>query len=97
MLVPDGTGGFLALAWPLLIRIGWDSTVHWVSREGHHHDVALDGQGRIYTLSEKPGVLYHGLYALPIRDHSILMLDLEGAVIREIELSPLFRRSIPPA
>ena len=95
MLVPDGAGGFLALAWPLLIRIGWDSTVQWVSRKGHHHDLALDERGRIYTLSEKPGVLYHGLYTLPIRDHSILVLDLDGAVVREIELSPLFRRGIP--
>ena len=95
MLVPDGKGGFLALVWPALFRIGRDSTVQWVSRRGHHHDLALDGQGRIYTLSEKPGVLYHGLYTLPIQDHSILVLDLDGAVVREIELSPLFRGSIP--
>jgi hypothetical protein len=94
LLVPDGAGGFLALTWPLLIRIDWDSTVQWVSRKGHHHDLAVDEQGLIYTLSQKPGVLYHGLYTLPIQDHSILVLDLDGAVVQEIELSPLFRGNI---
>jgi len=95
MLVPTGEGDFLALAWPILVRIGWNSEVRWISRQGHHHDVALDGQGHIYTLSEKPGFLDRGTLRVPIRDHSVLVLDGRGQVIREIELSPLFESAIP--
>jgi hypothetical protein len=94
LLVPTGEGDFLALAWPILVRIGWDSEVRWISREGHHHDVALDGTGNIYTLSEKPGFLSRGRTRIPIRDHSILILDQTGQAIREIELSPLFGSSV---
>jgi hypothetical protein len=95
LLVPTGDGDFLALAWPLLMRIGWDSEVRWISREGHHHDLALDGAGNIYTLSEKPGFLGRGRTRIPIRDQSILILDETGQAVREIELSPLFGSAIP--
>ena len=95
LLVPTGDGDFLALAWPILVRIGWDSEVRWISREGHHHDVALDGAGNIYTLSEKPGFLSRGGSRIPIRDHSILLLDEMGKAVREIELSSLFASAIP--
>jgi hypothetical protein len=93
-LVPTGDGDFLALTWPLLMRIGWDSEVRWISRAGHHHDVDLDGEGKIYTLSEKPGLLARGSSPLPIRDHSVLILDGNGRAIREIELSPLFSNDV---
>jgi hypothetical protein len=95
LLVPTGDGDFLALSWPILVRIGWDSEVRWISREGHHHDVALDGTGKIYTLSEKPGFLPQGPARIPIRDHSVLILDENGRRVREIELSPLFDGDIP--
>ena len=94
-LVPTGDGDFLALAGPLLMRIGWNSEVRWISREGHHHDVALDGTGKIFTLSEKRGLLPRGSSPIPIRDHSILILDENGRAIREIELSPLFGGDVP--
>ena len=55
-LVLTGDGDFLALAAPLLMRIGWNSEVRWISREGHHYDVTLDGTGKIFTLSEKRGL-----------------------------------------
>jgi len=95
LLVPTGEGDFLALAWPILVRIGWDSEVRWISREGHHHDVSLDSAGYIYTLSEKPGFLSRGGERIPIRDHSILILDGTGQPVREIELSPLFGPTVP--
>jgi hypothetical protein len=95
LLEPTGEGDFLAVAWPILVRIGWDSGVRWISREGHHHDVSVDSAGRIYTLSEKPGFLSRGRERIPIRDHSILILDGTGRVVREIELSPLFGRAVP--
>jgi hypothetical protein len=94
LLVPTGDGDFLALAEPILVRIGWDSEVRWISRERHHHHVDLDGAGHIYTLSEKPGVLLHGGERIPIRDHSILILDEGGQALREIELSPLFGNAV---
>lgn len=90
LLVPTGDGDYLALASPLLMRIGWNSEVRWISRRGHHHDIGLDDEGNIYTLSEKPGLLRRGGAPIPIRDHSILILDEHGNVVREIELSPLF-------
>jgi hypothetical protein len=89
LLVPTGEGDFLALSQPLLVRIGWDSEVRWVSRRAHHHDVALDGMGRIYTLTEKPGFLSDRRGQIPIRDHAILVLDADGKAVREIEISPL--------
>jgi hypothetical protein len=95
LLMPTGDGDFLALAWPILVRIGWDSEVRWISREGHHHDVALDRAGNIYTLSEKPGFLSRRGGRVPIRDHSILILDGKGRAVREIPLSPLFGAAVP--
>jgi hypothetical protein len=95
MIVPTGHGDFLALAWPILVRIGWDSQVRWISRKGHHHDLDLDGTGHIYTLSEKPGSLHRGRDPVPIRDQSILVLDEAGRAVREIELSPLFGDDVP--
>ena len=95
LLMPTGDGDFLVLVSPILVRIGWDSQVRWISREGHHHDLAVDGTGRIYTLAERPGLLQRSDDQIPIRDHSILILDGDGEVVREIELSPLFGPGIP--
>jgi hypothetical protein len=95
MLVPTGEGDFLALASPILARIGWDSEVRWIRRDGHHHDVALDAAGNIYTLSEKSGFLSRAGARIPIRAHSVLILDGRGQVVREIALTPLFASDIP--
>jgi hypothetical protein len=95
LLEPYADGSFLALTWPNLAKIDWDSKVAWVSREGHHHDVAVGADGDIYTLSERPRVLRSGAVELPIRDHAVVVLDASGRVRREVGLSRFFRGRIP--
>jgi hypothetical protein len=95
LLEPYGDDSFLALSWPNLAKVDWDSNVAWISRKGYHHDVAVGADGSIFALSERPGVVRVGTVELPIRDHAILVLDANGRVRREVELSRLFDDRIP--
>jgi len=95
LLEPYDGASFLALNAPHLARLDWRSTPLWVSDGGHHHDVAVGGDGRIYTLSERPTHVDHEGRLLSVQDHSISVLGAGGQLERAIPLLPLFRDRIP--
>lgn len=94
MLEPDGNGSFVALANPRIMRIGWDSEVEWTSERGHHHDFAISDNGEVHSFSERPGTIVRRGHSLAILDHVISVLGRDGALLREVPLTPLFEKSI---
>lgn len=90
LLEPYDGASFLALNAPRLSRLDWNSSRLWTSADGHHHDVAVGAEGRIYTLSERQGWLSHESRRLPVQDHAVSVLSPRGQVERTIPLLPLF-------
>lgn len=96
MLEPYGGRQFLALAWPTLTLLDFDSRVVWRSVEGQHHDVAVDAQGAIWTLLQHDGDLRARGHVLPIVDHTLARLDATGTVVWTLPLSELFADAVRP-
>ncbi len=95
MLEPYGERSFLALAWPTLSLLDWDSRVAWTSREGQHHDVAVDRDGRIWTLLQLEATVQARGRTLPIGGHDLVRLGSDGEVEWRLSLSELFADAVP--
>ena len=95
LLEPYDAASFLGLNAPRLTRLDWNSSRLWVSSDGHHHDVAVDAEGRVYTLSALRSWLAHDSRRLPVQDHTVTVLNRDGRVERTIPLLPLFADRIP--
>lgn len=95
MLEPYGERSFLALTQPRLRLLDFDSRVVWTSEEGPHHDVAVDAEGRIWTLLQLDGLLREKGHALPIVDHALARLGPGGQLEWQLRLSELFGHAVP--
>jgi hypothetical protein len=95
MLEPYGERSFLALAWPTLSLLDWDSRVVWTSREGQHHDVAVDAMDRIWTLLQHETTLRERGHTLPVVGHDLARFDPAGRLEWRLSLSELFAHAVP--
>jgi hypothetical protein len=94
MLEPYGERRFLALAWPTLSLLEFDSRVVWTSTEGQNHDFSVDAEGRIWSLLQQEAVLHERGYTLPIVDHFLARLGPAGEVAWRLPLSELFASAV---
>jgi Arylsulfotransferase (ASST) len=95
MVEPYGERSFLALAWPTLTLLDFDSRVVWRSEEGQHHDVAVDAEGRVWTLLLQESVLRERGHTLPFVDDVLARLGPGGEVQWKLPLSELFAHAVP--
>jgi len=95
MLEPYGERSFLALAWPTLTLLDFDSRVAWTSEAGQHHDVAVDTEGRVWSLLLQEAVLRERFHTLPIVDDFLARLGPGGEVAWQLRLSELFASALP--
>ncbi|MBM4269806.1 MAG: hypothetical protein FJ144_24930 [Deltaproteobacteria bacterium] len=87
--------GFLVVSYPALARVDAEGRILWARAAGHHHDVAVADDGTILALAERPGAVESKWGTLPILDQTIVVLDPDGRVEKEISLARLFSASIP--
>lgn len=78
-------------------KLDRDSRTRWRVALGAHHDLALDAEGRIFSLVAGVGSTWWGGRELPIITESIVVLSPEGEVLRTIELDPLLQQFISEA
>lgn len=97
MLEPYGERSFLVLAWPTLTLLDFDSRVVWKSSEGHHHDVAVEADGRVWSLLQQEAELRERGRTLPIVDNFLARQGPGGELEQQFPLSSLFARFIPEA
>lgn len=95
LVEPTRDGSLLALAQPNLWRIRSDGTVEAMSDRQHHHDVFVDPEGRVFTLSHREGEIEWRGARLPIRDHAVTVFAADGTVENEFVLSGLLAEFIP--
>ena len=95
MFEPYGERSFLALSWPTLTLVDWDSRVVWTTREGYNHDFSVDGEGRIWSLVQQGTILHERGHTLPIADHALVRLSPRGTVEWRLLLSDLFASLVP--
>lgn len=76
-----------------MIKIDKDSQLLWSFPCKAHHDIDLDEQGNIYTLTEDDMVLKQGV---SIVDNSILVLSPDGNPIKKLSLFKLMLKSKHP-
>jgi hypothetical protein len=94
---PLGNGEVLTITRDVaLARYDWESEEIWRKRLPVHHDVAVDGEGRILALTRGRTSLSHEGEELPVLCDSIAVLSLEGEVIERRPLLPLFRSLVEP-
>jgi uncharacterized protein (UPF0248 family) len=78
-----------------LERVSWDSRLVWRARIPAHHDVEVAPDGRILTLTQRPGELHTPEGPLPIVDNAIAFLSPGGELLREISLARLLGDRVP--
>jgi hypothetical protein len=88
-------GGLLAITHKAepdaLIRLAFDGTVLWTSRLGHHHDVDIAEDGRIYALTQASRRVSYGPHDETIIDNSITVLSPSGVLQSQVSLLDLLQ------
>jgi Arylsulfotransferase (ASST) len=91
-LLPDGS--LIAIYEQLgILRLDAQSRIQW-RREGRfHHDLAVNGDGRIFVLDAKTGRLPRINAAEDVIEDVVTVLDPEGRVLESFSLLEAFERS----
>ena len=78
-------------------RLDWDSNLRWRTHLRVHHDLDIDSEGRIYTLTNRRMTLeVHDGTPISIIDDEIAILDAnDGRMLERVSLAPFFASSIP--
>ena len=92
LLLPEGD---LLVVWEYIgmARIDRGSRLKWALRNAANHDLAVDGAGRIYTLTRQIGVLPEINEEEPVFEDFVTILSPEGQILRRISLLRAFERS----
>ena len=83
MLEPYGERSFLVLTWPTLTLLDFDSRVLGGASEGQHHDVAVDADGRVWTLLQQEAELRERGHTLPIVDNFLARQGPSGELAQK--------------
>jgi hypothetical protein len=92
---PYAPGVIAVVTRPYVALIDWGSRVIWMSTRNHHHDLAFDPDGGVWTYLEREGTLEGEGRRLPFTDQALVRLGPGGTVNREIPFLELFRDHIP--
>lgn len=76
-----------------LIRLNGDNELVWERKMRVHHDVDLLEDGRIATLTYQHRLVPEVHEAVPVRDHSIVLLDSSGEALEESSITDILLRS----
>ncbi len=76
-----------------LIRLDEDSQLLWATPGGFHHDLAVDANGRIYTLERKIEFLERIHPFKPVLVDFVVTLDADGKLLDRFSLLEAFERS----
>ena len=83
-----------------IIKLDKDSNILWKRRDGNHHSIAVDGEGRVYSLyqqalsAEELRQRYPGIPCGPgLLDDGLIVYDASGAPLRRISLLDAFYNS----
>lgn len=79
----------------ILMRLDWDSNIKWKKHLNVHHDIAVDEDNDIYTLTGKDELVFLSGFPLPIKNNYIVVLSPDGSTKKEISLFHLVKQSIP--
>jgi hypothetical protein len=92
LLLPDG--GLLVI-WEYIgiMRIDRDSRLLWANACGAHHDVAVDGAGRIFVLTRQKKILPDVNPDVPVFEDFVTELAPDGRLVKSISLLRAFERS----
>lgn len=85
-------GSLLAIHGGLvLLKLDVDSNLVWVHSGGEHHDLEVAPDGRIVTLTRRPGELADIIPGERIVDESLTILSAAGEELQSISLFDAFR------
>jgi hypothetical protein len=76
-----------------MIKIDKDSQLLWSYECNAHHDIDVDDEGKIYTLTNDWMKLKDGVLVI---DNAILILSPDGKLIKKISFLPLMHKSQNP-
>jgi len=77
-----------------IIKIDKDSNLIWANKCRAHHDLYINDDGTIYTLTQKPKILNRGPKLTgEIGDNFITILSCNGEIIRNVSLFKCFQNS----
>jgi len=74
-----------------LILFDWDGEIRWRSRLPVHHDVDRRPDGVLVTLSSEHRVIPEIDPVVPTKDHLVVLLDADGAVLEEYSMVRLLQ------
>jgi len=78
-----------------LFKLDWDSNIKWINEIRSHHDIAVDDNDDIYTLSHDYAVVFRSILPLPISNEYIVILSKEGEIKKKISLYKILKKEIP--
>jgi hypothetical protein len=76
-----------------LIKLDLDSELIWAIRGGAHHDLFVDSDGSIYTLTREERFLPRFDETRPVLEDFVTVLDPDGKLIRKVSVLAAFERS----
>jgi len=88
-------GGDLVVIWEYvgMARLDRNSRVRWALRNGANHDLAVDRDGRIYTLTREIHVVPEINAKAPVFEDFVTILSPDGRTAKSISLLRSFERS----
>lgn len=75
-----------------LIRLDWDSNIKWIKKMDFHHDIAIAGNGDIYSLVNKNDKVFASGLPLPIINNYIVVLSPDGEFKKELSLFKVLKK-----
>jgi hypothetical protein len=86
---------FVSINDEMLMKLDWNSNIVWKKNIRSHHDIAIDENKKIYTLSRKDELVFISCLPVPILNDYIVVLSPNGKIEKEISLFKVLKKQIP--
>ena len=95
--VEPGTDGalYVVMEERMLVKLGWNSRVEWVSDVRAHHDLAIHPSGDLYALANEIISVRRAGREIPLLADYVAVLTPDGRLRKKVSLWDLFGNLVP--